>query len=229
MSKFLSFFMSYDSEGGSYSLTSAGMCALAVLILIAMLVAAFIANTKQKGVRFSAKVLAFSGVAIALAYITSFIIYELPFGGSITLFSMLFICLIGYWYGVKVGFITAFAFSVLQFMQSGSTYFLSPFQICCDYIFAFTALGIAGFFKDKKNGLLTGYILSIITRGIFSTIAGYVYWMSYMPESFPKSISFLYPLVYNYTYILVEGIATIIVISLPPVKKALMNIKKIAE
>lgn len=227
MSDFLSFFISYDAEGDSYSLTSGGMCALAILILIAMLVAAIIANNKQQGIRFSAKVLAFSGVAIALAYITSFIKYELPFGGSITLFSMLFICLIGYWYGVKVGFITAFAFSILQFLQSGSTYFLSPFQICCDYIFAFTALGISGFFMDKKNGLLKGYILSILIRGAFSTIAGYVYWMSYMPESFPKSISFLYPLVYNYTYILAEGIATVIVISLPPVKKALTSIKKI--
>ena len=30
-------------------------------------------------------------------------VFKMPWGGSVTLCSMLFICLIGYWYGVKTG------------------------------------------------------------------------------------------------------------------------------
>lgn len=228
MSGFISKFMSYDSEWESYSLTSKGMSALAIAIIVLIIVSAFIADHKQKKVHFSAKVLVFTGAALALAFVTSYIKYELPFGGSITLFSMLFVCLIGYWYGAKVGLLAAFAYSILQFMQSGGSYFLSPFQVCCDYIFAFTALGIAGFFRSKKSGLVTGYIISILVRGLFSTIAGYIYWMAYMPESFPKAIAFLYPFVYNYSYILIEGILTLVIINIPAVKKALSNIKQLA-
>lgn len=52
----------------------------------------------------SAKQITFCAVALALAFVTSYLkIFLLPFGGSVTLFSMLFIVLIGYWYGIKVG------------------------------------------------------------------------------------------------------------------------------
>ena len=96
-------------------------------------------------------------------------------GGSLTLFSMFFICYIGYLYGIKVGLITAFAYSILQFIQSGGSYFLSPFQTCCDYFFAFTALGLAGLWYGKKHGLTIGYIVGVLVRGLFHTIGGYIY------------------------------------------------------
>lgn len=41
---------------------------------------------------------------------------------------------------------------------------LSLFQVCCDYVFAFAALGVAGFFGKKKNGLLIGYIVAVLAR-----------------------------------------------------------------
>ena len=70
-------------------------------------------------------------VALALAYVTSYIkIFKLPFGGSVTLFSMLFIVLIGYWYGIKVGILTGLVYGIFQFLQE--PYVLSFFQVCCD-------------------------------------------------------------------------------------------------
>lgn len=220
--------MDYDSEWGSYSLTQNGMIALVVLMLAIMLIAAFLFDRKQKSPKFSAKQLAFSGAALALGFITSYIKYEMPFGGSVTLFSMLFICLIGYWYGIKVGMFAAIAYSILQFLQSGGSYFLTPFQVCCDYFFAFAALGLTGFFANQKRGLLKGYLLAVFVRGLFHTIGGYLYWMDYMPESFPKSLTVIYPIVYNYSYLIIEGVITVIIISLPPVKRALAKIKEIA-
>ena len=50
--------------------------------------------------------------------------------------------------------------------------------------------------------------------------------MDYMPENFPQSLAALYPIIYNYSYILAEGVLTVIVISLPPVSKALAQVKR---
>ncbi|MBQ8198292.1 MAG: energy-coupled thiamine transporter ThiT [Lachnospiraceae bacterium] len=218
----MSYFIS--SQDGYFAMTQSGYTVLAIIILIAMLLTAFIADKKQQSKKINAKQLAFSGIALALAFITSYIKYEMPMGGSVTLFSMFFICYIGYLYGIKVSILTAFSYSILQFIQSGGSYFLTPFQTCCDYFFAFTALGIAGLWYGKKHGLITGYIVACLLRGLFHTIGGYMYWMDYMPESFPKALSAIYPIVYNYAYILAEMVITIVILSLPPVKKALSKI-----
>lgn len=218
----MSFFIS--NEADYFALTKAGYIALAVVVLIAILLTAFVAGKKQSTGKINARQLAFSGIALALAFITSYIKYKMPMGGSVTLFSMFFICYIGYLYGIRVGILTAFSYSILQFIQSGGSYFLTPFQTCCDYFFAFTALGIAGLWHAKKHGLTIGYIVACILRGLFHTIGGYLYWMDYMPESFPKTLTAVYPIVYNYSYILIEMIITLIIINLPPVKKALGKI-----
>jgi thiamine transporter len=216
------------SEDGYYTLAKGGYIALVILLLLVIFITAFIADKKQTAKKINAKQLAFAGIALALAFVTSYIKYELPMGGSVTLFSMFFICYIGYLYGVRVGLITAFAYSILQFIQSGGSYFLTPFQVCCDYFFAFTALGLAGIWYSKKHGLTIGYIVGCLVRGLFHTIGGYLYWMDYMPEWFPKSLTSVYSIVYNYSYILVEMIITLIIINLPPVKKALDKVKEIA-
>ncbi len=184
-------------------------------------------HSKQNVGKISAKQLAFSGIALALAFITSYIKYEMPLGGSVTLFSMFFICYIGYLYGIRVGILTAFSYSILQFFQSGGGYFLTPFQTCCDYFFAFTALGIAGLWYGKKHGLTIGYIVACLLRGLFHTIGGYLYWMDYMPESFPQSLAAVYPIIYNYSYILIEMAITLVILSLPPVKKALGKVSEL--
>ena len=114
----------------------------------------------------------------------------------------------------------------MQFLQE--PYVLSPFQVCCDYVFAFAALGLAGIFAKQKGGLIKGYIVAILARGAFHALGGYLYWMDYMPENFPKALASVYPIVYNYSYILAEGILTIIIISIPAVSKALTRVKKSA-
>ena len=93
----------------------------------------------------------------------------------------------------------------------------------------FAALGVAGFFGKKKNGLLIGYIVAVLARGFFHTLGGYLYWMDYMPENFPQSLKALYPIIYNYSYLLAEGVLTVILISLPPVKKALQTVARTAH
>lgn len=233
--------MSYlvSAEDGYYTLTTAGVVLCVILIAVFILLTALIARKSKdtekagdvpsKKKLFSTKQLVFSAMALALGFAASYVkILPMPWGGSITLCSMLFVALIGYWYGPKIGLCAGFAYGLLQFVQDGGSYILSPLQACLDYIIAFAALGCSGFFTNKKNGLITGYIVAILARGLFHTIGGYLYWMDYMPESFPSSLAVIYPIAYNYSYILAEGVITVIIICLPPVKRAMASIKKLA-
>lgn len=218
------------SEGGLTGLGYGLFGALMIALVIAAGVAGrAVPSGKRDGSRraLSTRQLVFCAMSMALAFVTSYIkVFTLPYGGSVTLCSMLFICLIGYWYGVRVGITTGLAYGILQFLQE--PYVLSPFQVCCDYVFSFAALGLSGVFRNRKNGLFAGCLLGFLARGAFHTLGGYLYWMDYMPENFPKSLTAVYPIVYNYSYVLAEGVLILIVISLPPVKKALNQVQKSA-
>ncbi|HJB96403.1 MAG TPA: energy-coupled thiamine transporter ThiT [Candidatus Mediterraneibacter intestinigallinarum] len=213
-----------NAEGG---LTAAGYAVTIIAGIILFLAAAFFAAKASSKKRMSTKQLVFCAAALALAYLTSYIkLFEMPWGGSVTLFSMLFVVLIGNWYGSKTGLLVGLAYGIIQFIQE--PYVLSFFQVCCDYILAFAALGVAGFFARSKYGLVKGYIIAVIARGVFHALGGYLYWMDYMPDNFPKALASLYPILYNYSYLLVEGVITVIVISIPAVSKALARVKKMA-
>jgi len=217
--------MSIVTPDGGLTVLGYALCALAAFILFAAAAVIYRKNSFHK--KMSTKQIVFCAAAMALSFITSYIkLISMPYGGSITLFSMLFICLIGYWYGPGVGIMTGLAYGILQFLQE--PFVLSLFQVCCDYVLAFAGLGLAGLFHKSKHGLVKGYILGILIRGAFHSLGGYLYWMDYMPENFPQSLTAVYPLVYNYSYILAEGILTVIIISLPPVAKALAQVKKTA-
>ena len=230
----------FNKEDGYFTLTTGGVIAVIVIIAILVILTAFLrekpvdTEAEQKSTvsakkGFSAKQLVFCAAALALGFVTSYIkIIPMPWGGSVTLCSMLFVTLIGYWYGPKIGLVAGFAYGLLQFVQDGGRYILSPLQACLDYIVAFAALGLSGLFDKKANGLLKGYLFAIFARGVFHTIGGYLYWMDYMPENFPSSLAAIYPIAYNYAYILAEGLITVVILSLPPVKNAMAKVKKMA-
>ena len=213
-----------NAEGG---LTTAGYVisvAAGILLFVLALVFAGKSSARQK---MSVKQLVFCAMAMALAFITSYIkLFELPWGGSITLCSMLCIVLAAYWYGPKTGMLVGLAYGILQFIQE--PYVLSFFQVCCDYILAFAALGVAGFFANQKYGLIKGYIAAVIARGAFHALGGYLYWMDYMPENFPQALKSLYPIVYNYSYLLAEAVLTLIILAIPAVSKALNQVRQTA-
>ena len=165
--------------------------------------------------------LVFSAVAVALAMITSMIkIIDMPMGGSVTLFSMLFICLIGYWFGAGAGIITGCAYGLLQFIID--PYMLSIPQVLIDYPLAFGALGLAGLFHKQKFGLQIGYVIGVIGRFVFAILSGVIFFADYAPEGMNP---FVYSFVYNGASLGAEALITVIVLALPPVAKALANVK----
>jgi len=167
------------------------------------------------------KKLVFSAMAIALALVTSYLkLWNMPMGGSVTLLSMLFISLVGYWFGAKYGIITGAAFGLLQFIIN--PFMLSFPQVLLDYPLAFGALGLSGFFRNQRFGLQTGYIVGVLGRFVFSTLSGVIFFASYAPDGMNP---WVYSVIYQGSYLGAEAILTLIIISLPPVTKALKMVK----
>lgn len=194
-----------------------------ILLLAAVLFAIHLLDRKtSESKKFQTRQLVFCAGAMALAMVTSFIKFaSLPFGGSITLFSMFFICLAGYLYGVKAGIMTGVAYGILQLITG--PYIYAPLQVLLDYPLAFGALGLSGLFSNKKHGLITGYAAGVAGRYICHVISGYIFFASYAPEG---KNPFIYTLSYNATYIVPELVFTVIVLMMPPVMSAIGQIKR---
>lgn len=108
--------------------------------------------------RKNALVMCECAIMIAVAAVLSFVkILELPYGGSVTAFSIVPIVIISYRHGVKWGLLSGFVFSIIQLIQTASTLsyatsFLAAVTIIfLDYIFAFTVIGLAGFLRNKVS------------------------------------------------------------------------------
>lgn len=170
--------------------------------------------------KFTIKELTVCGVFLCIAFVLSFLkIFSMPLGGSVTLCSMLFITLIGYMYGPKAGLWTAFSYGILQFIQKPEMY--TPLQVIIDYGFAFTALGLSGYFRGKKLSLQLGYLIAITGRFIFSAFSGYVFFSTYTPDGWNP---IAYSICYNAYYIYAEGIISLVIISIPAVRRLIDRI-----
>ena len=213
-----------DEWGTSYQLTTAGFTVLVIAMIAVLLIGCAIFGGKKK---FSTRQLAFSAMAIALAFATSFLkIIHMPMGGSVTLFSMLFIVLIGYWYGLGAGLTAATAYGILQLVID--PYIISVPQMLVDYVFAFGALGLSGIFSKSKfkYNLVLCYISGVLGRYFFAFLSGWIFFATYTPEFFNSAV--VYSLAYNGAYLGLEALITLILLALPPVNKALAYVKTLA-
>ncbi len=182
-----------------------------------------VSDSKSK-ITFSTKQIAFCAVSIALAFVLSNIkVFRFPTGGAITLLSMFVACLPGFWFGPVVGIVTGVAYGLLNLIVD--PYILFPAQVIVDYILAFGALGVSGFFTNSKNGLIKGYIAAILGRYVFSVISGWIFFGEWAWEGWNP---LAYSLAYNAIYIFAEGAVTIIILLLPPVRNVMTTLKNMA-
>ena len=158
-------------------------------------------------------------VMIALSVVLSFIkIWKMPLGGSVTLLSMLPVCVVSVRHGLKWGLASSFIYSLFQLvfgitMDGLLGWGLTPMMlvgcIMFDYIIAFTVLGIAGLFrKNSSGGIYAGMTLAFLGRFISHFISGYVIFKNLDQwELFGKAFSerpVLYSVCYNGMYMLPE-------------------------
>lgn len=210
----------------TYVPTTLGKVLLAVVILALLIAAVFVAK-KQAGKssrKLSAKQLAFCAMAIALGTVLSNIkLFHFPTGGSITLLSMLIICLPGYWFGLGAGLLTGVAYGVLQLLID--PYVLYPMQLVVDYLLAFGALGLSGLFSNQKFGLIKGYLAGVLGRYVFAVISGWVFFGAYAWEGWS---ALPYSLVYNAIYIFSEMAITLVILAIPAVRTMFGRLKSLA-
>ena len=161
--------------------------------------------------------LTYSAICVALAVVLSKVkLFEMPQGGSVTACSMLPVVLVGYWYGVRAGVTAGLAYGLLRLSLGG--YVIHPIQLILDYLLAFALLGTSGFFRGRKFGLYLGYVTGSVGVFLCSFISGVVFFSEYAPEG---QHIWVYSALYQLSYILPEMLITLLIISLPPVRKLL--------
>ena len=207
------------------TLTTAGITAVILLAAVFLTASLVFRPKEERTARLTTKQLVFSAAAMALGIVTSMIKFlNLPMGGSINLFSMLFITLIGYWYGPRTGLTAAAAYGLLQFILE-PIFFTLP-QVIIDYPLAFGALGLSGFFSRRKNGLVYGYIAGVLGRYFFSFWSGMIFFGAYAAD-YHMAVP-VYSLLYNAMYLIPEAVLTVMLLSLAPVKQSFFRVKQTA-
>ena len=160
---------------------------------------------------------------IALSTALSFVkIWNLPWGGSITLLSMLPVALVSVMYGLKEGLFTSFVYACIQLVFGvtmdgllawGLTVEMLIACILLDYIVAFTLIGLSGIFRNKGiTGIMSGTIFAVLLRFLCHILSGVFVFASAgkLWDGFETSNTWLYSFVYNACYMLPEIILTAI-------------------
>lgn len=164
-------------------------------------------------------------IMVALGAVLSLVkILKMPFGGSVTLLSMLPCAMVSIVFGLKWGLAASFVESVIQLafgitMDGVLGWGLTPASligtILLDYIVAYTVIGLAGMFRNKGYaGICAGTGLAVFLRFVSHLISGAVIFANL--ESFVAfgaswvGRPWFYSLCYNGAYMLPEMITTMI-------------------
>ena len=152
-------------------------------------------KTKTRRLTESAMLLA---MAIVLELVAKLFIPEMPFGGQVTIVSMLPVVLISYRHGMKWGFVASFAYALLEMALGAKTvsaaflpgYFgdgamiLNALLMCLlDYVLAYTVLGLGGIFRNRMENrgaaLACGSLVALGSRYLCHIASGYILFGSY--------------------------------------------------
>lgn len=130
---------------------------------------------------------------------------NLPFGGTITLASLLPLVLISYLYGIRWGLGSAFVYSLIQmaigfrtvsglFLPNSDSYMGSvgiAFAILLiDYVLAFTSVGLGGIFRNKTSpvaALVAGSLLGTFLCYFFHVLSGAIFYGAWAEWFFLES------------------------------------------
>lgn len=150
---------------------------------------------------------------ISLSFVLSNLtVFKMPFGGSITLGSMVPLIIISLKHGLKYGVTSSFVYSIIQIFSGFHSPPVKNFYsyilvIALDYILPYTFLGTASFFYNKfrHHKVLCSSIVVTFSRYICSIISGIIIWK----DSFPPATSiWKYSIIYNSVYMIPEIIIT---------------------
>ena len=132
-------------------------------------------------------------IAVVLELVGRMVFPPMPFGGQLTLVSMLPIVLVSYRHGVQWGLTAGLCYGLVQMALGAATvtaafqpgYFgdgtmmgRALFMCLMDYCLAYTALGLGGCFRNlirkKGPGLMLGSLVALGGRYIAHVFSGYI-------------------------------------------------------
>ena len=132
-------------------------------------------------------------IAVVLELVGKSLIPPMPFGGQLTLVSMLPVVLISYRHGIRWGLITGFGYALVQMALGAGTvtaafqpgYFgdglmlLNALVMCAlDYVLAYTLLGLGGIFRGKLSNpsleLVLGSVTALTGRYLAHILSGWI-------------------------------------------------------
>ena len=168
------------------------------------------------------KVLVVGAISLSLSFVLSYVkLFSMPYGGSVTLCSMLPVMVYAAWVGPKYGFLAAFAYGLLQLIQ-GTYVGIHWASILLDYVLAFSALGLTSLFAKNEKLLPVGILIAGFARMICSILSGYLIFAEYAPEGMNPLD---YAILYNLLTVGVDTIICVVVYMIPPVRKAFNKAK----
>lgn len=204
----------------------------ALLVALVVTVSFIVGRTNKAP--FDTHCIAFAGITLALSFGLSYVKFEGAWlqGGSITLFSLLPVCLFAFIYGMKKGLLVGVIYGLLQAVQD--PYIIHPAQFLLDFPVAFGMICFAGLFTDlnllKSHDNLRfglGALLVGLFRYVSHVLSGVFAFGAYALDA--GNANFLaYSSVYN-SYVLID-IALVIVVGMVllssnPLKKELLRLK----
>ncbi len=177
-------------------------------------------------------------VMVAMSTVLSFIKFaQLPYGGSVTLFSFVPLLFAGYAFGWKWGIGSGIAYGILQAMfgiseaVAGLQWWQVILCAAFDYIFAGASLGLAGMFrkplKNHRAAFAAGTVTACLLKYMFHFLSGFIIFSGYAEWFFTEGggasygskileafsgqgLAAIYSLIYNGLFSIPEMIISVI-------------------
>lgn len=198
----------YNSE--TASVNQVVLYISAVLLILSIFATALIFNKNKKPI--DTHCIAMAGITLAMSFGLSYIkLFELPQGGSVTLFSLLPIMIFASLYGTKKGVFVCLIYGVLQAIQD--PWIIHPAQFFLDYPIAFACIGLSGIFANAKRleklpqvAFVSGGVLAGVLRFVCHVLSGVFAFSAYAEGVNPWA----YSLAYN-SFVFVDIALTLVV------------------
>ena len=193
-------------------------------IIIALFIIAYYIITlfMCKGIKLKVKSQALGGIVCAITLVLSMIYIPLPTGATISAGSMLPIMLLALCYNYKVAMVTGFITGIMALILIPVWQPIHALQIFVEHLVCFSCLGYAGVFgRDKKWRVALGCVLAVTIKTLTHIMSGIIFFTENAWEGYG---AIAYSVAYNLSNNIPEGILTIIIILVLPVKSIRKNI-----
>ncbi len=169
-----------------------------------------------RGVKLDARALCLGGVVCALTLVLASIRVPLPTGSNITCGSWIPLMLLALVYDYRLSILTGWVCGLLAMILIPGWQAVHWTQIFVQQLVCFSCLGYAGIFgSEKRQKALCGMVLAVFLRCCGHVLSGVIF---YSQNAWDGWGAWGYSLAYNLSSRLPEGILSIVIVSLLPLK-----------